>query len=393
MLFQTLDDKKECVGIYTEGQLHFSDFPTNLTKTWGYSPSFSGEKIEYGQIYSNGSQLEQVCPDHLKEDYEKISKKMRAFIKSFNLSGISLQENCFFDLVPKRFLLEFCEVKNQISEWVFQNYDRPKNHDFMVKVSEMTSDISSQVFELNKAALNSRLAETRVLNFRNKINSHMRVNYNPFGTVTGRLTTYKGSFPILTLDKSFRSVVHSNKGTLVEIDFNAAELRTLLGLSGTPQPEEDLHLWNVQNIYNNEISRDEAKEKIFSWLYNPKALDTEAEKYYSRDKLVERYFDGTSVKTPMGRTIESEKRTALNYLIQSTSSDIFLNSAYEVWKMLEDRSSEIRFLVHDSVLLDLSDEDKDILPEIIEKFSKTPLGEYKVGVSVGKNYGDMRKIK
>ena len=61
--------------------------------------------------------------------------------------------------------------------------------------------------------------------------------------------------------------------------------------------------------------------------------------------------------------------------------------------MLEDRSSEIRFLVHDSVLLDLSDEDKGMLPEIIEKFSKTPLGEYKVGVSVGKNYGDMRKIK
>ena len=393
MLFQTLDDKKECIGIYSNGRLYFDDFPTSLARTWGYSQGYSPLGVEYAQIYSNGSQLEQVCPEHLKEDYEKISKKMRAFIKSFNLSGVSLQENCFFDLVPKRFLLEFCEVKNQISEWVFQNYDRPKNHDFMVKVSEMTSDISSQVFELNKTSLNSRLAETRVLSFRNKINSHMRVNYNPFGTVTGRLTTHKGSFPILTLDKTFRSVVQSTKGTLVEIDFNAAELRTLLGLSGTPQPEEDLHLWNVQNIYNDEISRDEAKEKIFSWLYNPKALDIKAEKYYSRDKLVERYFDGTSVKTPMGRTIESEKRTALNYLIQSTSSDIFLNSAYEVWKMLKDRSSEIRFLVHDSILLDLSDEDRDMLPEIIEKFSKTPLGEYKVGVSVGKNYGDMRKVK
>ena len=393
MLFQTLDDKKECIGVYAEGKLHFTDFPEHLTKTWGYSQGYSHLDVEYAQIYSNGSQLHQVCPEHLKEDYERISKKMRAFIKSFNLSGISLQENCFFDLVPKRFLLEFCEIKNQISDWVFQSYDRPENHDFMVKVSEMTSSISSQVFELNKASLNPRLAETRVLNFRNKINSHMSVCYNPFGTVTGRLTTHKRSFPILTLDKTFRSVVQSNKGALVEIDFNAAELRTLLGLSGTVQPEGDLHLWNMQNIYNNQFSREESKEKIFSWLYNPKALDKQAEKYYSRDKLVQKYFDGTKVKTPMGRNIESESRTALNYLIQSTSSDIFLNSAYEVWKMLETRSSEIRFLVHDSILLDLSDEDKGILPEIIEKFSKTPLGEYKVGVSVGKNYGDMRKIK
>ena len=167
----------------------------------------------------------------------------------------------------------------------------------------------------------------------------------------------------------------------------------MLGLSGTVQPEGDLHLWNMQNIYNNQISREESKEKIFSWLYNPKALDKQAEKYYSRDKLVQKYFDGAKVETPMRRSIESEPRTALNYLIQSTSSDIFLNSAYEVWKMLEGRSSEIRFLVHDSILLDLSDEDKDMLPEIIEKFSKTPLGEYKVGVSVGKNYGDMRKVK
>ena len=393
MLFQALDDKKECVGIYSNGQLYFCDFPTDLTKTWNYSPHFSSEKIEYGQIYANGRQLGEVCPAHLKEEYEKTSKKMQAFIKSFNLSGISLQENCFFDLVPKRFLLEFCEIKNRISAWVFQNYDRPKNHDFMAKVCEMTSGISSQVFELNRASLNSRLADTRVLSFRNKISSHMRVDYNPFGTVTGRLTTYRGSFPILTLDKTFRSVLRSNKGTLVEIDFNAAELRTLLGLSGSPQPEQDLHLWNVENIYNKAISRDEAKEKIFSWLYNPKSLDIEAEKYYSRDKLVERYFDGTSVRTPMGRVMESEERTALNYLVQSTSSDIFLNSAYEVWKMLENRSSEVRFLVHDSVLLDLSDEDRGLLPEIIEKFSKTPLGEYKVGVSVGKNYGDMRKVK
>jgi len=180
---------------------------------------------------------------------------------------------------------------------------------------------------------------------------------------------------------------------LVELDFNAAELRTLLGLSGTIQPDEDLHLWNVENIYDEGTTREEAKEKIFSWLYNPNALDKKAESYYNRDKLVEKYYAEGKISTPMGRTIESPDRKALNYLIQSTSSDIFLNSAYNIWEMLENKMSEIRFLVHDSVLLDLSDDDKALLPEMIDKFSKTPLGKYKVGVSIGKSYGEMRKMK
>ena len=37
MLFQTLDDKSECVGVYSNGELHFKDIPDGLSKTWGYS--------------------------------------------------------------------------------------------------------------------------------------------------------------------------------------------------------------------------------------------------------------------------------------------------------------------------------------------------------------------
>jgi hypothetical protein len=70
-----------------------------------------------------------------------------------------------------------------------------------------------------------------------------------------------------------------------------------------------------------------------------------------------------------------------------------LNSALKVWEKLQQTKSEIRFLVHDSVLIDLSDEDKAILPELIDTFSQTPLGSYKVGVNIGRDYGQMRKMK
>jgi len=394
MLFQALDDKKECVGVFAEGELHFDELPQDLTHTWDFSSSIDREGIQFAKIYANGKELSEVCPEHLQEDFQRVHKKMNAFYKSFVLSGVSLNEHCFFDLVPQRHLLEYCSVKSEISDWVFQNYEKPVNHDFLVKTIRMIKTIAQQHFSVDKSALNRYAAEERVRHFRQRLGNNLQcVSYNAFGTVTGRLTASKQSFPILTLDKKFRNVVKPKNDWLVELDFNAAELRTLLGLSGTPQPEEDLHLWNVENIYDEGITREEAKEKIFSWLYNPSALDKKAENYYNRDKLVEKYYSEGKISTPMGRIIESPDRKALNYLIQSTSSDIFLNSAYNIWEMLENKKSEIRFLVHDSVLLDLSDEDKALLPEMIDKFSKTPLGKYKVGVSIGKSYGEMRKMK
>jgi len=395
MLFQALDDKKECVGIYANDELTFDNIPQELSHTWSFSSSVDTNGIQYAKIYAKGKELAEVCPEHLREEYNKVQKKMLAFYKSFFLSKVSLHEHCFYDLVPKRYLLEYFSIKNEISQWVFDNYEKPANHDVIVRTMRMVHSIGLQSFNVDKGELNPHIAEARVRTFRKRLGTEeQRVVYNPFGTITGRLTVSKSSFPILTLDKKFRKIVKPKNDWLVEIDFNAAELRTLLGLSGSEQPEEDLHQWNMENLYKQEeLSREQAKEKIFSWLYNPNSLDKEAEKYYCRDKLVKKYFSDGKIRTPMGRVIESQERTALNYLIQSTSSDIFLNSAYAIWEMLEHKRSEVRFLVHDSVLLDLSDEDKELLPEMIDKFSKTPLGKYKVGVSIGKSYGEMRKMK
>ena len=51
MLFQTLDDKKECVGIYANGELQFEDMPNGISKTWSYSNFLGGLDIEYASRY------------------------------------------------------------------------------------------------------------------------------------------------------------------------------------------------------------------------------------------------------------------------------------------------------------------------------------------------------
>ena len=92
------------------------------------------------------------------------------------------------------------------------------------------------------------------------------VSYNQHGSVTGRLTLDKGSFPILNLPKNFRKVLKPSNDFLVEFDYNAAELRTMLALMEMAQPQEDIHNWNIRHIFKDGCSREEAKKRAFDTL-------------------------------------------------------------------------------------------------------------------------------
>ena len=41
-------------------------------------------------------------------------------------------------------------------------------------------------------------------------------------------------------------------------------------------------------------------------------------------------------------------------------------------------------------MIDFANEDKDLLSSIVEKFSNTELGLFKVNVSAGKDFGNLR---
>ena len=68
MIFQALDDKRECVGVYADGKLHFENFPSNLTHTWKYSGSLENQDMEFAWLYAQGRPIEEVCPENLKEE-------------------------------------------------------------------------------------------------------------------------------------------------------------------------------------------------------------------------------------------------------------------------------------------------------------------------------------
>ena len=397
MLFQLIDNKIDCVGYCTDGKLFFEDeLPESLSKTWKYTKaleSINSNKIEFANLYCGGLSFAEACPPHLQERLEVHTAKLKAFLRSFMEAKVSLNENCFFDLVPHKFLLSYYDVRNDITEHVFNNYQKPENYMFLARLSKVLEQVSAQPLNIDLSALKDEAYKLPVKNFIQKIEqSKLVCDYNIFGTKTGRLTTKKGTFPILTMDKKYRSVLKPTNDWFLEFDFNAAELRTILSLSNQEQPRGDIHKWNAKNIYDNKVTREEAKKKIFAWLYNPNSSDTAPDKYYDRAFLKGMYYSNGAVATPFGRKIEADSDHAINYLVQSTSSDNTLKQMYRLHSLLQNCESFVAFTMHDSVIIDLSHKEKDLIPLLSLTFSETALGNFEVNISAGPDYGNMREL-
>jgi len=392
VLFQTLDNKGECAGIFADGKFLFGDLPQGLSKTWSYAP-YLGADVTYASMYCAGQTLDEVCPPSLRSEWELVTKRLKAFLRSLSIAKVDLGEVCFYDLVPDRFLMEYCELRNQITEHVLRTREKPQNYNFLVELASLTEEIGSTKLNLNFETFRNSLDSQRSAKIYRKLQRcSPRIQYNMFGTKTGRLSTKKNSFPILTLDKRHRGVLKPKNDCFVELDFNAAELRTLLALSGYVQPTGDLHEWNAKNVFRGRITRDEAKKRIFSWLYNPESDDFLASRAYDREKILSKYWDGETIRTCFHREMAADNHHALSYLLQSTCSDMVLRQVIKVRELLRGCHSNVAFIIHDSVVLDFSVEDKPLLDEVVSSFADTDLGVFKVGVQMGKDFGNMRSV-
>jgi anion-transporting ArsA/GET3 family ATPase len=70
-----------------------------------------------------------------------------------------------------------------------------------------------------------------------------------------------------------------------------------------------------------------------------------------------------------------------------------LDRAVAIDKMLEGTKSFISHIVHDEIVLDMTDEDRKLIPDIKEVFAMNSLGKYLVNLNAGKNYLDLKELK
>jgi hypothetical protein len=263
-------------------------------------------------------------------------------------------------------------------------------------LTKVVEDINQQKLNIDIDEFKPFLAEYKARQWKKKVQATSPyIKYDIFGTKTGRLTTKKHSFPILTFPKKYRSIIKPSNDLFVELDYNGAELRTLLALSDKNQPKMDIHEWNRRYLSDNKVlSRQEIKNSIFAWLYNSKKHPNEQilRTMYDKDKVLNEYWNGKTVSTCFNREIPADEHHALNYIIQSTCADLILQKMIKIYDMLESKKSNIAFCVHDSIVIDLHAEDKHLMKDIINEFSDTRFGKFKTSVKTGKNFGNLTEL-
>lgn len=214
-----------------------------------------------------------------------------------------------------------------------------------------------------------------------------RIIYNQFHTLTRRLSDSGKGYNILTLSKNKRDIIPNND-FLLEIDYNAFEPRVALGLLGLEQPKGDFY----SEVFKGS-ARDQAKKKMLVWLYGDVA-EFESKNGLEKSKLINSFYDGQNVKTIFGRQIPCSNENAISYLIQSTASDLILEKAHDINEFLIQNKlrTRISYLIHDSIVFDISKNEKALINSLIKFFSETKLGTMKLNVSLGYDSNNFKRI-
>ena len=392
LLFQTFDEKNKCSLIYKKGTFS-EEITNNCTKTWSYATYLRDKEIEYANLYTRGKSLDELCPKDFRGEWSAVQERIKAAFKAASEVGLSLDNHCLYDLIPKHYLENFAEIKNKICEDVFTNYSKPTNYDQLLKINKVIADIKNRKVDFDPTKIERLTVQDRNM-FKTLTNCRSYIDYDMFKTVTGRLATKTNSFPVMTLPKKYRQVLTATNDWLYELDFNACELRVALALLGHDQPEEDLHDWNLKNVFTRTKSRENAKKRIFSWLYNPNSTDDKVDKIYDRKILKDMYFDKVlgKVYTQFGREIDADEDHAISYIIQSTAADLVFEQMYKLWEFLENKKSFVKFCNHDSIVIDLAEEDQYDINKISKLFSDTRFGKFKVNHEGGKNWSEMKPL-
>ena len=148
-------------------------------KTWRYHSFLKNGAFEYANLYSHGKTLEEVCPDHLKDEWKYKSGRLKAFYRSCAEAKIDLNEHCFYELLPEAVLTEYLELKNKISDHVFDVYEKPLNYDFLLELTKVVEDIKEKKINVDPSPLKSRFTEYKVRQFYKKISkTPPHISYN-----------------------------------------------------------------------------------------------------------------------------------------------------------------------------------------------------------------------
>ena len=231
MLFQAITVENKQV-VFANGKI-YTNPNLKLTKTWSYTPNLDNGDVEYAQFRCAGLTIDEVCPAHLIDKWETTKEQVKSHCRACIESRIDITGGKFYNFLPEAVLLRYLQTKNEITQYVFDHYPKPSKYQFLYELQKVLFNIEARRVNLDLAPLRSKRHDFRTNQFYNKIKRlKPYVRYNLFGTKTGRLTTKKGSFPILTMDKNYRQIMVPQNDNFVELKYKSNYNYVFLGKSG-----------------------------------------------------------------------------------------------------------------------------------------------------------------
>ncbi len=376
-----------------------------------------------------------------------VLKKMQGVLKN----KIEELEKSIWDLAGFEFNVA---SPKQLGDVLFNKLEIPypgkKGASFSTDVSvlEKIIDVHPIVGPVLEFRTFSKLYNTYVEPLEGYIQEDGKIHtiYKQTLTRTGRLSSVEPNLQnIPTREEEGKLIrkafVPEENSVLLSADYSQIELRILASISGDETMinaflhDEDIHRRVAADIHGKSIEdvtkheRSTAKAVIFGIVYgisgfglgenlhiSPREAKAFIEKYYEMYPKVKEYMDSIKasayengyvktlynrvryideLKSPVYMVRSGGERIALNTPIQGTGADIMKIAMNNLYKELKRRGlkSKIILQVHDEVILNVLNEEKDEVVDIVRTAMesaadlKVPL---KVGIESGENWYDAK---
>jgi len=286
---------------------------------------------------------------------------------------------------------EISTVLERLWEVLTDNNGSYYINEFLVirKLLQSLSAAKIDVSELNRLASNEKTTSLKSFTPVSGSDYAQIPAYDQTKTVTGRLTIASGP-GILTLKKEYRKILTSRypDGKIVQIDFVSLEPRVLLTFLEKECPR-DIYTHIASTVFKDKIDRATTKILTLSVLYGLSSKNlankleiniVEARHLY---KKIKDYFEITDTTKMLvqsashGKIKNIYKRhinisrdpnyVILNRFVQSSAADAALLAFSSMIEKMKSLTNEIHhiFIIHDAILLDVSQKGLNILKTTI----------------------------
>jgi len=211
-------------------------------------------------------------------------------------------------------------------------------------------------------------------------------HYDNVSSSTGRMSITEGP-RILTMPKEARNIFVSRWGTegsLLEVDYNALELRVLAWIQGFNVDTDDAYMWVAQKIDSADTPRHIIKEAILAAMYGmsrknfalryqdmPDAVDVYDKVRTTLGVLdLERRLGKGDFANAFGRRL-SDTTARISHYVQSSAVDV----ACDGFMHLVETHPEIVpcFIIHDALVIDVHN-------DVLEDIKRACKGGLQVGI-------------